>query len=159
MSWSAAINETGAIEEQLARVNALLRGSIAKKSLRKSGGVVRRASRRRAPRSKRTGTRKLWSEKTAAARAGAKETAETITVVVRDYGERFVAVVGPEWPAGALGSLVAEGHKLVAWSKPTEIIVSGNDYLTGAADETKSEQEAVVINTITAEVDKALRPV
>lgn len=159
MPWSAGIDETGAIDEQLARVDLMLRNRIAKQGLRAGASVVRREGKQRAPRSKQTGTREQWSEKTKAERAGVKEHAETMGVVVRDYGHYFVAIVGPLWPAGALGALIAEGHKLVAWGVPTDVFVVGNDYLTPAADETKSQQTAAVIDKVTTEVEKLLKPV
>lgn len=152
---SVEIKETGAIEDQLARVDAMLRSTIVKKTLRRAGGVVKRAGRKRAPRSKQTGTRELWSEKTKADRVGVKEHADTITVAVRDYGPYFMAIVGA---TGQL-SLLGEQHKLVAWGRETEVIIVGVDYLTPAADETKTQQEAVVIGTVTSEVEKLLKPV
>lgn len=43
----------------------------------------------------------------------AKPLRDTIGVVVRDYGDRALAVVGPEYPAGAHGHLVEYGHDIV----------------------------------------------
>lgn len=43
-----------------------------------------------------------------------KALAETIGVEVKDYGARSLAVVGPQWPAGAHGHLVEYGHDIVA---------------------------------------------
>jgi HK97 gp10 family phage protein len=39
---------------------------------------------------------------------------DTIAVEVRDYGEQALAVVGPQYPAGAHGHLVEFGHDIVA---------------------------------------------
>jgi hypothetical protein len=38
---------------------------------------------------------------------------DTIAVEVRDYGPRAMAVVGPQYPAGAHGHLVEFGHDIV----------------------------------------------
>jgi HK97 gp10 family phage protein len=39
---------------------------------------------------------------------------DTIAVEVKDYGVRALAVVGPQWPAGAHGHNVEFGHDIVA---------------------------------------------
>jgi len=39
---------------------------------------------------------------------------DTIAVEVRDYGVRALAVIGPQYPAGAHGHLVEFGHDIVA---------------------------------------------
>ena len=153
------IDETGAIDTQLARVDVMLRRQIVPKGLRAGANVVKKSARVRAPRSKQTGTREQWSEKIRAERAGVKEHADTIGVVVREYDDYFVAVVGAQWPAGALASLIADGHKLVAWGNPTDVFVVGNDYLTPAADETVSQQQIAVIGRVTREVAMLLKPV
>lgn len=43
----------------------------------------------------------------------AKQLADTIGMVVRDYKQRSLAVVGPEYPAGAHGHLLEFGHDIV----------------------------------------------
>jgi HK97 gp10 family phage protein len=42
-----------------------------------------------------------------------KPLADTIGITVRDYGVRKLAVIGPQWPAGAHGHNVEFGHGIV----------------------------------------------
>jgi len=125
------------------------------KALRAAGKVVVKRARELCPRSSRTGTREGWSNKTAGSRTGAKPLAETIGVVVRKYDTTSVAVVGPQYPAGALGHLVEYGHKLIVYGHPTGRRVPPKPFLRPAADETKDEQEAAMLRVLKAELEKA----
>lgn len=86
---------------------------------------------------------------------------DTIGVEVRDYGERALAVVGPEYPAGAHGHLVEFGHDIVGRGQSKSMgrgRVSGakrkggvtqgrarpHPFLRPAFDETQSQQYAAM---------------
>lgn len=151
------ITETAAIERQLARVDAMLRHSIARKAVRAGGDVVRKRLKQLIPRSANTGTRDRWSKKTRAKRSGVKPHVETIGLVVRDYGHHFVAVVGAQYPAGALSHVIEGDHKLVAWGKPSSMVITGHAYTEQAADETTNAQQAAIESTVLNEVAKLLQ--
>jgi len=71
----------------------------------------------------------------------AKPLAETIGIEVRDYGERQLAVVGPQVPAGAHGHNVENGHAIV---RNGQVVgrAAPHPFIRPAADETQSEQQA-----------------
>lgn len=155
MSVSVAITEDKDTDALLSRLDITMRTKAVKQALRAGGGVVRKEARRRAPRSKKTGTSDAWSERTRSDRAGEKPHWKTVGLVVRDYGETFVVVVGAQYPAGALGHLIEGGHELVAWGQPLPQRVEGRPYLEPAADTTKSEQGSAFINKLTQIIDAA----
>lgn len=69
---------------------------------------------------------------------------DTIAVEIRDYGQRTLAVIGPQYPAGAHGHLLEYGHEGVAWGKPTGRRVGPRPFMRPAFDETKSEQQSAM---------------
>lgn len=156
MPATVKITETKAIDQELARVAAFLRGAIAKKAVRAGANVVKKRLKEIIPRSIETGTRKGWSKKMRDSRSGVKPHVETIGVVVRDYGLHFVAVVGAQYPAGALSHLIEKDHKLVAWGKPAGMVVTGHAYTEQAADQTIAQQQQAIESTVTSEVAKQL---
>lgn len=69
---------------------------------------------------------------------------DTIGVELRDYGERALAVVGPEWDAGAHGHLVEYGHAIVTRGKNTGLRAAPKPFMRPAYEETKDEQQAAM---------------
>lgn len=153
-SASVTITETGDMDAILQQLPVMLQRGALDKALRAAGKVVQRRARELCPRSSKTGSRQAWSNETAGSRTGTKPLAETIGVVVRKYDEVSVAVVGPEYPAGALGHLVEYGHKLVVYGHPTGRRVPPHPFMRPAADETKGEQESVMLSVLQKELDK-----
>jgi hypothetical protein len=151
MKNSVTLPDLDLIDRELGQVEQRLRTTALKKALRAGGKVVANRARQLAPRSLQTGTWDAWSKKTEGARAGAKPLAETIGVVVRDYGHTLVLLVGPEYPAGALGHLVEYGHAEYLWGQATGRRVPPKPFLRPAADETEDQVNAVVLETLRKE--------
>lgn len=84
---------------------------------------------------------------------------DTIDVEVRDYDQRALAVIGPQYPAGAHGHLVEYGHDIV--TRDGRLIgrrAQPKPFVRPAFDETKEEQTAAmqaVVNRTLAELDTA----
>lgn len=142
------ITETAELDSLLAQHEMLLRGKALTKALRAGGNEVAKRARQLCPRSLQTGTWDAWSKKTEAERAGVKPLADTIGVVVRDYGPRFVMLVGPQYPAGALGHLVEYGHAEVLWGQPTGRRVPPKPFLRPAADETIGQVHGAIVGSL-----------
>lgn len=96
---SIDIKEFGNTAAVLTNLDIALRGKALVSALRKSGRPVVSRAKSLAPKG---GERK-------GRKAGKKHLRDTITSVVRDYGETKVLVVGPAYPAGAHGHLVEFG--------------------------------------------------
>jgi HK97 gp10 family phage protein len=139
------------IDRELGRVEQRLRTTALKKALRAGGRVVAARAKQLAPRSIQTGTWDAWSKSTEEARRGAKPLAETIGVTVRDYGHTLVLLVGPEYPAGALGHLVEYGHAEYLWGQATGRRVPPKPFMRPAADETEDQVDSAVIDTLRKE--------
>ena len=148
------ITETGDMDAILQQLPLMLQRQALDKALRAAGKVVAKRAKELCPRSTRTGTSQWWSNETFAKRAQAKPLAETIGVVVRKYDTVSVAVVGPQYPAGALGHLVEYGHNLVVYGRPTGRRVPPQPFMRPAVDETRSEQDDVMLNVLKAELEK-----
>jgi len=146
---TVAIADSGEFESLLKQLDAQQRPKAVKTALRNAGQTVARRARQLAPRSIQTGTRDDWSAATAALRASAAELHRSIGVVIRDYGDTFVAIVGPQYPAGAVAHLIEFGHELVAWGRPTGQRVPPQPFLRPAADETVAEQRSAIEQALT----------
>ncbi len=93
------------IEEQLRRLTLMVRGQALDKALRRGGKLIVQRAKELVP----VGDRKRYSQ----ARKAKKRLKETIGIAVREYANARVAVVGPQYPAGAHGHLVEHGHRTV----------------------------------------------
>lgn len=72
---------------------------------------------------------------------GAKPLRDTIGIVVREYGdERTLAMIGPEYPAGAHGHLVKYGHRVASTGTQTQ----PRPFVRPAFDQTGGEQLAAM---------------
>ena len=69
---------------------------------------------------------------------------ETIAVELRDYGVRQLAVVGPQYPAGAHGHLVENGHEVVSHGKRTGKRTEPKPFVRPAFDGTGAQQLAAM---------------
>lgn len=79
-----------------------------------------------------------------------KPLAETIAVEVRDYGERALAVIGPQLPAGAHGHNVEHGHEIVAHGKRTGRRAQPKPFVRPAFDGTREQQTAAMQGVVDA---------
>lgn len=156
MPTTITVRESGDLSQQLRQIEASLVRSVMTKAARAAANVVKRRLKQKIKRSIDTGTRDLWSEATEKERSGVKPHAETVGVVVRDYGLRIVAVVGAQYPAGALSHLIEKDHKLVAWGRATGLTITGTPYTEQAADETINEQLQAIESTVRNEVAKEI---
>jgi HK97 gp10 family phage protein len=150
---TVTITESADMTAMLEQMSVLVQRTAAKKAVRAAGQVVARRARQLCRRSEQTGTRKHWSRRTAAQRAGVKALADTIGVVVREYEHAFVAVVGPQLPGGELGHLVEYGHAEVLWGRATGRRVAPRPFLRPAADETQAEQHAAMVSSLRASLE------
>jgi hypothetical protein len=154
-STAVTITETGDMNKILQQLPLMLQRGALDKALRAAGKVVAQRARELCPRATKTGTSKGWSDVYFAKRATAKPLAETIGVVVRKYDTTSVAVIGPQYPAGSLGHLVEFGHRHIAWGHDTGRRIPPKPFLRPAADETRGEQDAAILNVLRAELAKA----
>lgn len=79
----------------------------------------------------------------------------TIKVVIREYGETIMGIMGASWPQGAHAHLVERGHKLVAWGHPTRAFVPGKEFMAPAVDSTQTEQRRKMIQKLVDMIKKA----
>ena len=141
------------LEKLLANLPWDLRAKSLGKAAKAGGGVVARAARKRVP----VGDPKH--------NPGAKALKKTITHTVRYYDNdrRAVAVVGARYPEGAHVHLVEKGHKVLVSKGPRykqpplsgSARVEGKAFLVPAADGTKRQQQAAVLNRLRELIKKA----
>lgn len=127
----------------IGRLPLLVRGIALEKALKKAGNlVVRRAKQLCSVGQARVGVK-----------ADKKHLLDTIDVVFRDYrgGQYFLAVIGPQYPAGAHGHLVEFGHRNGINGQP----VPPRPFMRPAFDETRSEQQAVIIRELERNIEAA----
>lgn len=85
----------------------------------------------------------------AADKPDAKPLADTIAVEVRDYDQRALAVIGPQYPAGAHGHLVEHGHEIVTRDgRRTGRRARPKPFVRPAFDETQDAQQAAMESVI-----------
>ena len=147
------ITETGDIEKMLSTLpKQVATGPVLGNALAAAGKAVIRNAKPRVPR----GDPKHHPEKKALWR--------TLAVVKRSYkgGKIHMAVVGPQYPAGAHGHLVEEGHDVLvsrgsrAGQKPLSGSpwVPGKEFMAPAITATKQQQETEIIESIRKEIIK-----
>lgn len=79
---------------------------------------------------------------------------ETIGVAMREYGSKTMAVIGPEYPAGAHGHLVEYGHAKVLFGVPTGGRVPPYPFARPAFDESKGEAQRDLVRSLAEDVRK-----
>lgn len=133
-----AVERTGTdLEDFLKQLPIEVRTKSAKKAVRAGGNEVAKAARRNI---KRGGPRE-------GRKSGKPHLKNTVRVRVRDYGGRFLAVVGTSWPSGAHGHLVEFGYYAKA-RDGTTTWVPPQPYLRPAADTTKNQQAAAITDSL-----------
>lgn len=133
-----------------------LRKKVLTKAVRASGAPVRSAARShlKRHRSKDTGTRDKWSNKTKQARSYRKQDLyQSIAIKVKTYGSKVVAIIGARRPDGAHAHLLEYGGRRIMWGG-NEYTAEPQPFLRPAADETKPQQRAAMIRKISKEWDK-----
>lgn len=101
---------------------------------------------------------------------GLKPLRDTIGMQVRDYGTTWVAIIGPEYPAGAHGHLVEFGHDIVIGGRAARVDaeeasddnetpkgkrvgrVRPYPFLRPAVDATLNEQQNAFVHSIQTDV-------
>lgn len=155
------------LDKELAGLEIIQRMPAVKAGMRKAGNIVAQRYRENIPR----------PEKRTGAKAGKKHLADTVAVKVSDYPSgKVLAVVGAQYPAGAHGHLVEEGHRQVVGGKastgktvtgPESVVkamgktgrvvghVEGRHYLQKAVDATKGQVEEAFRETVIAAIEQA----
>lgn len=144
MGWRVEITGYEELMKALDRIDDQLGVKLRRQCVKAAAEIVARRAKELCPASAQTGTRRQWSKGLAAERAGVKPLRETIGIAIRDYDQRTLAVVGPEYPAGALGHLVEFGHQEVLYGRRTGRRVPPHAFLRRAFDETREAQEAAM---------------
>lgn len=125
------------MDRVLAKAQIEIRQRMVKKAIRKGARVINRAMKKRAPVS--------GDDK-------GKPLNETIETVVREYGPRTTAIIGPGYPAGAHGHLVEFGHEEVLFGVKTGRRVPPHPFARPAFDETKGEAKSEIVRSLIADV-------
>jgi hypothetical protein len=144
-------------ENFLTRMPFEMRSNIIGKALKAAAAPVVRYAKALAPDSVKTGSRLLWSRKTAAQRSGKPQLSETVIVKSVSYRTVDAVVIGPSWPAGNIINVIGHPHNQVLWGRPTGRNVRANQFLQNAAQLTASEQGTAFSNTFAAAFDRFLR--
>lgn len=140
------IQETGNTAALLTELPLAIRGKGLLSAVRKSLKPVVAKAKSLAP----------VGQARAGKKAGKPHLRDTITSVVRDYGETKVGVAGPSYPAGAHGHLIEFGHNVV---RDGRVVGRAPPYpfLRPAAESTASEQKAAFeaeLSKVIAEASK-----
>ena len=146
-----------AAEAFLTRLPFEMRTQVVDKALRAAAAPVVKWAKELAPDSVKTGSRTLWSAKTAAARAGNKQLGETITAARRSYGAIDAIYIGPSWPAGNIINVIGHPHKQMRWGRATGRQIAANKFLQNAAEITRSDQGAAFTNKVQSETERLIR--
>lgn len=138
------IESTPETDRLLLRLDSTLRMKYLELGLKAAGRIVRDEAKRRCPKgNQRTGKKE-----------GKKHLRDTIKSVTRKYGSKRLQIIGPEYPAGAHGHLVENGHEEVLWGKRTGRRVAPKPFLRPAADSTKQQQIDAMNDVIGAGIEK-----
>lgn len=131
--------------------------------VRPAAKVLQQRVKELTPRSRTSGSSRLWSKKTKAARSGEPELRATVaTKVLKPKNNIASALVGFRWPTGNKAHFVLpmkkSTRKVVLWGRVTgREVAKHNDWLRQAFDETRQKQISAFENGVTAAVQKKLR--
>ena len=117
---------------ELNRIDDTLSGKLVRDMVKAAGEVVAAEAKRLCPRGDPADSPDL------------KPLNETIAVELRDYGVRQLAVVGPQYPAGAHGHLVENGHEVISHGKRTGTRTEPKPFVRPAFDAEKSNAERII---------------
>lgn len=117
-----------------------------------------------APESSVTGSRKKQSSKTRQKWSGSKKLKSTIRSVVRTRKRAgitagMIGLVGPSYSdGGGHGNLFSKDHtRRVLWGRDGGSIRSVNQFVKRAADQSKGQAEAAVVQSVKSGIDAAAR--
>jgi hypothetical protein len=117
-----------------------------------------------APESSVTGSRKKQSAKTKQKWSGSKKLKSTIRSVVRTRKRAgitagMIGLVGPSYSdGGGHGNLFSKDHKRrVLWGRDGGSVRSVNQFVKRAADQSKGQAEAAVVQSVKSSIDAAAR--
>lgn len=85
---------------------------------------------------------------------GLKPLEDTIGVVVRDYGAKTHATIGPQYPAGAHAHNVEFGHKEILFGEDTGRRVPPHPFARPAFDESKGQAQNDIVRSLIDDVRK-----
>lgn len=139
-SIKVQITETAQLDALLAKVDIALRGKAMVSAMRESLDPMLQKTKDLVP----VGGPRVGKK------SGKKHLRDSMTKVVRDYGERIVGLVGPRRPEGSHAHLVEFGHDVKRGGK---VVGRAPPYpfMRPAAEQTKSIQ----VSTFTASISKA----
>lgn len=140
MGWRIEITGFEELIKALDRIDDTLSKQVTRQCVKAAGEVV-------AARAK-----QLCPVGNPADKADLKPLRDTIGVEVRNYDRRALAVVGPEYPAGAHGHLVEYGHAEVLWGVRTGRRVPAKPFMRPAFDETQTAQKAAMEDVVAAAI-------
>lgn len=148
---SVSLTDTKTTDALLANLPIELRGKTLTKAIRKAGNEVAKEARRRLTANNMPGYPGDKPDK--------PPIAKTVKTVVRMYGVVVAAFVGPTYPDAAHSHLLEFGHRVVlprgksprkrkSGEPAAKTFVKGRPYLRPAADLTKGQQQAAIIETL-----------
>lgn len=134
------------VDRQLGQLAIEIRGRALQSGLRTAGRVVVKRAKQLVPPPGYPGDK-----------PDLKPLRDTIGVELRNYATVAVAVIGPKRPAGAHGHLVEESHRHFSRGRETGIFTEPHPFMGPAAEETKHQQQAAVIDGIIKAGQRATR--
>lgn len=150
--------------KQLEALAIQVREQIGKDALEAGMKPVQAAVIALAPESSVTGSREKQSSKTRQKWSGSKKLKSTIRSVVRTRKRAGITAgmtgyVGPSYSdGGGHGNLFSKDHKRrVLWGRDGGSIRSVNQFVKRAADQSRSQAEAAVMQAVKAGIDAAAR--
>lgn len=132
MGVRIAITGYDELMQALDRIDDTLTGKLKRQMVKAAAEVVARRA------------RELCPVGNPADKPDLKPLRDTISIELRDYGPRALAVVGPALPAGAHGHNVEYGHEEVLYGVRTGRQVPPHAFMRPAFDETQAEQLAAM---------------
>lgn len=133
----------------LDKIEQHARGRAMTRVMQAAGEVVRREVRNIVPKPGYPGDK-----------PGLKPLRETVAVRIRNYQGGFfkVMLVGYQYPAGAHGHLVEDGHEKVLWGVRTSGQVEGKHYFQMAVKRTEGAVNLAILNGAQREAARDIRP-
>lgn len=138
MAWRIELAGYRELMAELDRIDDRLSRRTARECAKAAGEVIARRA------------KQLCPVGDPAHNSAAKPLRDTIAVEMRDYDSKVLAVIGPQYPAGAHGHLVEYGHQEVLWGVRTGRRVAPRPFLRPAYDETQEEQQAAMQSVVDA---------
>lgn len=131
------------MDSLLSKLALEMRQRHVKRAVAKGARVVARAMRQRCPKPGYPGDKPQY-----------KPLRDTISVVVREYGKRTHATIGPAYPAGSHGHLVEFGHEEILFGKKTGNRVPPHPFARPAFDESKGKATQAIVESLSSDLLK-----